>query len=100
MGCVLYSVPMNDALQREARWFRLLQQSRMTGLAEVGVAILKPMSPLVAQMLYVAQPVVGVFDRQRDLMHFAALLEDPDAFEQFAERLSASQSKHENLEDN
>jgi hypothetical protein len=72
---------------REARWLERLEQTRMLGLAEVGLAFLQPISPLVAQLLYVAQPVVGKFDRQRDLQYFAELLEDPTAFEQFADRL-------------
>jgi hypothetical protein len=78
---------MDGDRQREERWLRRLQQARMMGLAEVGLAFLQPISPLVAQLLYVAQPVVGKFDHHHDLKYFAALLEDPEAFEQFADRL-------------
>jgi hypothetical protein len=62
------------------------------GLAEAALAFLQPISPLVAQLLYVVQPVVGKFDHQRDLQYFAELLEDPDAFEQFADRLLNNRS--------
>jgi hypothetical protein len=78
---------MDEDLQREARWLKRLEQTRMMGLAEVGLALLQPVSPLVAQLLYVAQPVVGKFDHHHDLKYFAELLEDPAAFEQFADRL-------------
>lgn len=84
--CVLYSVTMDEEVQKQ--WILRLKETGMLGLAEVSFAAMQPVSPLVAQMLYIAQPVARKFDRQRTLLQFAELLEDPDAFAQFRVRLN------------
>ncbi len=98
--CVLYSKTMDEEIQKQ--WILRLRQSGLLGLAEVSFAVMQPISPLMAQMLYVAQPVTRKFGQQHTLLQFAELLEDQDAFAQFRVRLAddhADQQDHRDQQD-
>lgn len=59
------------------RWRERLQQAGLTPLADLCLQIAEPLSPIGAQLLWIAQPTLGlVMDRDK-VAAWAQELEDP-----------------------
>ncbi len=52
--------------------------------------VLTPLGPLAAQLLYVAQPVTGLFGWGDAVANFAHTLEDPEEIAALRQRLKAA----------
>lgn len=63
--------------QKFADWGTQLRAWQLDGLAASFLDAAEPLSVLGAQMLYVAQPALGVFLPREDVGQLARLLEDP-----------------------
>jgi hypothetical protein len=67
-----------------------MQEARARGLdGALGVALdmLEPLGPLGAQLIWVAQPVLGVWMPRDILGHLAEALETPGGIEQLRQQL-------------
>jgi hypothetical protein len=87
---------------RRAKLDRLVDWVRSRGLAVPAIALLeisKPLAPIGSHMLLLLQPLVGfvgpmwgVFEEDRALAEYAALLEDPATIDQMVARLEQPES--------
>ncbi len=63
---------------RLSRWSRHLHAARLGGLVEVLLEAAEPLGPLGAQVLWVAQPTLGLLVPRDEIASLARLLEAPD----------------------
>jgi hypothetical protein len=54
-----------------------------------------PIAPLAGQLLYVAQPTLGLFMPRRSIQHWAEWLDRPNAFAELREMLDSESSVDE-----
>lgn len=83
---VLYSTPMNkkisspiptETLKPTVKvWRDHIQQLGLTGLVENLLTIGSPLAPLGAQLLYIAQPVLGLFGQAERVDDWATILDN------------------------
>lgn len=62
---------------RLARWSRHVHAARLGGLVEVLLEAAEPLGPLGAQVLWVAQPTLGLLVPRDEIASLARLLEAP-----------------------
>ncbi|MBN2472126.1 MAG: hypothetical protein JXN59_15495 [Anaerolineae bacterium] len=74
---------------RLAAWGARLRARGLDGLAAALLDAAEPLSPLGAQVLYVAQPTLGVFFPGQAVTRWARLLEDPATVARVRARLMA-----------
>jgi hypothetical protein len=64
-----------------------LEQLGLRQLASLALDVMEPFGPFAAQILWVAQPTLGIFmDRER-VGNWATLLEDPQGYDSLREAL-------------
>jgi len=64
--------------ERLARWSDRLRPAHLDGLLGALLDAVEPFGPLGAQMLWVAQPALGVFVPRGEVAALARLLDAPD----------------------
>lgn len=74
---------------RFARWGARLRALRLDGLAVALLDAAGPLRILGAQMLYIAQPALGLFGGRDTAGELARLLEDPDSLAYLRDHLTA-----------
>ncbi len=82
-----------DAQRREQLIASLAQRATCLGLTAPAILLLemgKPLAYLGAQMMWLAQPFLSVWWREKDLRDLALVLEDPAGVEAIIERLESS----------
>lgn len=84
---------------RLARWSHRLRKKRLTGLVGALLDAAEPLGPLGAQMLWVAQPTLGLFMPRDDVASLARILEHPDGLAWLHERLAGPDERHEKHDD-
>jgi len=62
---------------RLARWSGRLEAARLRGLVAALLEAAEPLGPLGAQMLWVAQPALGVLLPRDEIASLARLLDEP-----------------------
>ena len=62
---------------RLARWSQRLHAARLDGLAGVLLDAAEPLSPLGAQLLWIAQPALGLVVPREEIASLARLLDEP-----------------------
>ena len=62
-------------------WAQQIQARGLSHALSVALDVLEPLGPLGAQLLWVAQPVLGVFIKPATLTSVAETLETPDKLE-------------------
>jgi hypothetical protein len=62
-------------------WVDAIQQRGLVGVVRTALDVLAPLGPLAAQLLYVTQPMTGLFGWQETVGKMAHLLEDADELE-------------------
>lgn len=92
---------MNEKLQSFAlqttleRWRTRINRWGMTGLVDTILTAASPLAPFGAQVLYVSQPVLGLFNSEDQIAAWAQLLEDPDGIEFLRAQLVDTPNKAE-----
>lgn len=72
-----------------------LEQLGLRQLAGLVLDVMEPLSPFAAQVLWVAQPTLGIFmDRER-VGNWASLLEDAQGYDQLRDALLEDENSHE-----
>jgi hypothetical protein len=72
----------------EDDWIDGVKSRGLTGAFSVVLDVLEPLGPLGAQVLYVAQPLAGVFGWRRAVGDLADALETPGGVDALRRRLS------------
>jgi hypothetical protein len=62
---------------RLGRWSKRLHAARLNGLVGMLLDVVEPLGPLGAQMLWVAQPTLGLLVPRDEVASLARLLEAP-----------------------
>ncbi|HEC24124.1 MAG TPA: hypothetical protein ENI95_14525 [Chloroflexi bacterium] len=82
---VLYCQTMNEKSHWRTRWLELahtweerLSEAGLLGVARPLSEALRPLAPLLAQFLWIAQPAFGLFGQAGAVGALAELLEEPD----------------------
>ncbi|MBN1202922.1 MAG: hypothetical protein JXJ20_13820 [Anaerolineae bacterium] len=73
---------------RLARWSRRLHTLHLTEPVGTLLAAVEPLGPLGAQMLWIAQPTLGLFVPREDVAALARLLEAPEGMAWVREQLT------------
>jgi hypothetical protein len=68
------------AKQRIVRWSAALRAMGLDGLAGTFLDAVEPLGPLGAQILWVAQPTLGLVMPSDEIDGLALLLDEPDGF--------------------
>ncbi len=79
---------------RYAQWAERL---RSLGLQGIIAALLEggaPLAPLAGQLLYIAQPTLGLFVSRRAIGDLAEWLDQPDSLAQFRQALEDNTADH------
>jgi hypothetical protein len=72
-----------------------LEQLGLRQLASLVLDVMEPFSPFAAQILWVAQPTLGIFmDRER-VGNWASLLEDTQGYDQLRDALLEDENPDE-----
>jgi hypothetical protein len=85
----------NDQLQEQFgtsihHWKQWLQQRHLTGIATAVLDIVEPLGILGAQILYIAQPTIGLFTQRQSITLWARLLETPGGIAWLRQELANS----------
>lgn len=78
---------MNDKPPIRESWAEAARLRGLTGAAHTLLTVLEPVGPLGAQILWVLQPVLGVFGWQRAAGEIARALEEPGGVDALRRRL-------------
>jgi hypothetical protein len=62
----------------EPQWIQQVKARKLGGVVSVALDALAPLGPLGAQLVYVAQPALGLFIAHDALTELAQSLEEPD----------------------
>jgi len=65
----------NDWLERVERWRELANEAGLGGIIDSLGAAFQPLSPLAAQLLWIAQPTLGLFGEAENIGELADLLD-------------------------
>ena len=77
-----------DKQSHMSDWIEKVKQRGYGQWVYVLLDVIEPIAPLVAQGLWVAQPLVGLWDQSDTLQMLAETLEDPDGIAQLRQYLS------------
>lgn len=80
---------------RFGRWADRLSALHLAGLAGTLLEALEPLGPLGAQVLWVAQPTLGLFMPRDDVAALARLLDDPGGMAWIRGQLTGSDGELE-----
>jgi hypothetical protein len=69
-------------------WIEAARARGLTGVLVTALDALEPLGPLGAQLVYAAQPVLGLWLPREALGEVAEALETPDGIERLREHLS------------
>jgi hypothetical protein len=73
---------------RLARWAERLRAARLIGAVGTLLDAAEPLGPLGAQLLWVAQPTLGLFLPRAEIASLARLLDEPGGVAWLRERLT------------
>ena len=62
----------------EPQWIQQVKARNLTGVVSAALDALAPLGPLGAQLVYVAQPALGLFVGRDALTELGQSLEEPD----------------------
>lgn len=79
---------------RLASWSKRLHTARLDGLVGVLLDVTEPLSPLGAQILWIAQPTLGLLVPREEIATLARLLEKPEGMAWVREQLTGSEKDH------
>jgi hypothetical protein len=82
---------------RLARWSGRLQASGLRGLVGVLLEAAEPLGPLGAQVLWVAQPALGVLLPRDEIASLARLLDEPGGMAWLRGRLVGSDDETDSV---
>ena len=68
-------------------WIQVVRGRGWQNAAHLLLDALEPMAPVAAQMLWMFQPVVGVFGNQKALRDFAEILDAPQGVDALRQQL-------------
>jgi hypothetical protein len=74
------------------KWRTRLEQWGMLGIADVLLIGLSPLAPIGAQLLYIAQPVLGLVWKRHSIDEWANLLENPHGLDWLREQLQLTEN--------
>ena len=74
---------------RLARWSRRLHAARLDGLVSVLLDAIEPLGPLGAQLLWIAQPTLGLLLPRDEVASLARLLDAPGGVAWLHQQLAA-----------
>ena len=80
-------------------WAARLEALGMGGLMSALLHAMRPVAPLGAGMLWIAQPALGLFIDRDDVAGWARVLEDPDALMWLSARLAGETETTSNIEE-
>ncbi|MCI0708648.1 MAG: hypothetical protein L0154_00655 [Chloroflexi bacterium] len=63
------------------RWRTRIEELGVGGIVDTLLLAFAPFAPIGAQLLYIAQPVMGLFVERNVISRWARLLEEPDGLE-------------------
>lgn len=81
---------------RLARWSQRLRAAHLSVGIGVLLDVLEPLGPLGAQMLWVAQPTLGLFVPREDVHSLARLIEAPGGIAWLRDQLVGPEAAPEN----
>ncbi len=73
---------------RLTRWSRRVRAARLDGVLRVLLEAAEPLGPLGAQVLWIAQPTLGLLVPREEIASLARLLDDPDGMVWFRAQLT------------
>jgi hypothetical protein len=85
-----YTESVGRAKQRIVRWSASLRAMGLDGLAGTLLDAVEPLGPLGAQLLWVAQPTLGLVMPSDEIDGLARLLDEPDGFAWLRAELTGS----------
>lgn len=71
-----------------ARWRERLHQRGLTGAVDALLTAAAPLAPLGAQLLYIAEPVLGLLNQRPTVTRWATLLEEPGSIDWLRDQLT------------
>lgn len=77
----------HDSNNHETDWVEAIKARELTGMFRFLLDALAPLGPLSAQLLYVMQPISGMFGWRGAVGDLARALEDPDDLDALRRRL-------------
>ena len=63
------------------RWRTRIEELGVGGMVDTLLIVMAPLAPIGAQLLYIAQPVMGLFVERNSISQWATLLEEPDGLD-------------------
>jgi hypothetical protein len=62
-------------------WRTRIEELGVEGIVDTLLVAFTPFAPIGAQLLYIAQPVMGLFVERNSISRWATLLEEPDGMD-------------------
>jgi hypothetical protein len=81
-----------DIDNSSSTWIAETQARGLDGALDLALGALEPLGPLGAQLLYIAQPVLGLFGWKRAVTDIAQALETPGGIEALRQDLRDPQA--------
>jgi hypothetical protein len=78
--------------RRLAHWADRLRRARLDGLVRALLEAAEPLGPLGAQVLWIAQPTLGLFVPRDEITILARLLDEPGGMVWLREQLTESET--------
>lgn len=72
-------------------WAQQAHARGLDGLLHVALDVLEPLGPLGAQLVWIVQPMLGMWISREVLQQLAETLETPGGFEQLRQQLDEGQ---------
>jgi len=79
--------------QRLARWSHRLHTAHLEGIVGTLFDAFEPLSPLGAQLLWIAQPTLSLWMPREDIASLARLLEQPEGVSWLREQLAGPEDE-------
>lgn len=76
-------------------WRERLQQAGLLDFAGLVLDVVEPLAPIGAQMLWVAQPTLGLLVAPEKIASWAELLENPQQIARLREQIEREDSSHD-----
>lgn len=89
-GSETYTESVGRAKRRITRWSASLRAIGLDGLAGALLDAVEPLGPLGAQLLWVAQPTLGLVMPSDEIDGLARLLDEPEGFAWLRDELTGS----------
>ena len=77
-----------DKQSHASDWIEKVKQKGYGDIAELMLDAIEPIAPIVAQGLWVVQPLAGVWNGSNTVQSLAQLLETPDGLAELRQRLA------------